>query len=362
MRAFTRRSSAWLPALAICSVVAAIVLIPLLATALGGLRTNGELLTEPFSIPKTLHSENFGRVLAGGSPFWGELINSLLTVGGTLAVLLLAARQRRLSWRASHFQGENWSSTSSFLACFPLTVAVLPLYITIRSLGLLDSLWGDLPQAAFALPTTILILRNFFRAVPRELEDAATIDGASTLGFFWRVLLPLCRPALAVVSMLAAVASWNNFLLPLLVLNDDSTWTLPLGGVAVPAAVLDRLGRGTRVCTVAMIPAIAIHLLAERQIVAGLTAGAVKGLKVVRYPHRSWAGYRRETGSRLLRNRPLLAARTRPLAADPRPGAGAWVRMIETYVPWSVHETAPGVFDWGVGDPRESLRGLLPVM
>ncbi len=279
MRAFTRRSGAWLPALAICSVVAAIVLIPLLATALGGLRTNGELLTEPFSIPKTLHWENFGRVLAGGSPFWGELINSLLTVGGTLAVLLLAASPAAFVLARISFPGrELVFNVFLFGLLFPLTVAVLPLYITIRSLGLLDSLWGViLPQAAFALPTTILILRNFFRAVPRELEDAATIDGASTLGFFWRVLLPLCRPALAVVSMLAAVASWNNFLLPLLVLNDDSTWTLPLGALQFQQQYSTDWAAVLAFVTVAMIPAIAIYLLAERQIVAGLTAGAVKG-------------------------------------------------------------------------------------
>ncbi len=86
-----------------------------------------------------------------------------------------------------------------------------------------------IPQVAFQLPLTIVILRPFLAAFPAELEDAARIDGASRLGFFWRILLPLSRPALVTVAVLAFVASWNAFLLPLLVLQDESLHTLPLG-------------------------------------------------------------------------------------------------------------------------------------
>lgn len=279
MHTFAKRPGSWLPAFTVCSIVAAIVLIPLLTTAVGGLRTSGELLTQPFSIPKTLHWENFGTILSRQSPFWGELVNSLLAVTGTLVLLLSTASPAAFVLARISFPGrEVVFNLFLFGLLFPLTVAVLPLYISIRQLGLLDSLWGViLPQAAFALPTTILILRNFFRAVPQELEDAAKIDGASTLGFFLRVLLPLSRPALAVVSMLAAVASWNNFLLPLLVLTDDTKWTLPMGALQFQQQYSTDWALVLAFVTIAMIPAIAIYLLAERQIVAGLTAGAVKG-------------------------------------------------------------------------------------
>ncbi|HEU5369389.1 MAG TPA: carbohydrate ABC transporter permease, partial [Ktedonobacterales bacterium] len=154
----------------------------------------------------------------------------------------------------------------------------LPLYLTIRQLHLLDSLWAViLPQVAFGLPTTILILRNFFRAIPQELEDAAIIDGATRLGFFLRVLMPLSRPALAVVSVLAAVGSWNNFLLPLLVLSDPSQATLPLAVTQFQGQYATDWASVLAFITLAMIPAVVIYLLAERQIVSGLTAGAVKG-------------------------------------------------------------------------------------
>lgn len=279
MQVAIKRQWTWLPAFAVCCVVATVILIPLIATFSGGLRTNGELLTEPFSIPRTLHWENFGRVLAVGSPFWGEIINSLLTVTGTVAILLTVACPAAFVLARISFPGrEVIFNFFLFGLLFPLTVAVLPLYITIRSLGLLDSLWGIiLPQVAFALPTTILILRNFFRAIPIELEDAATIDGASRPVFFWRVLLPLARPAMSVVGILAVVSSWNNFLLPLLVLTDQSQWTLPLGATQFQQQYATDWASVLAFITLAMIPAILIYLLAERQIVAGLTAGAVKG-------------------------------------------------------------------------------------
>jgi raffinose/stachyose/melibiose transport system permease protein len=249
------------------------------ATVLGGLRTSGELLTAPFSVPKVLHWENYGHILARDSPFWGELINSLLIVIGTVALLLLAACPAAFVLARIAFPGREVVFNFFLVGLlFPITVAILPLYIMIRQLGLPDTLWGViLPQAAFQLPITILILRSFFRAIPRELEDAATIDGASTLTFFLRVLVPLARPAIAVVSILATVSSWNNFLLPLLVLTDQSQWTLPIGATQFQQQYATDWASVLAFITLAMIPAVAAYLLAERQIISGLTAGAVKG-------------------------------------------------------------------------------------
>ena len=129
---------------------------------------------------------------------------------------------------------------------FPFAVAILPLFMLLRELDLLDNPLGViLPQAAFGLPVTIIILRSFFRTIPAEIEEAATLDGCSRFGFFWRILLPMARPALATVSVLAIVASWNNFFLPLVVFNDPSLWTLPLGVQNVPGPVLRRHRRAS---------------------------------------------------------------------------------------------------------------------
>jgi raffinose/stachyose/melibiose transport system permease protein len=143
---------------------------------------------------------------------------------------------------------------------------------------LIDSALGiALPQAAFALPLTIIILRPFFRSIPVELEDAAAIDGCGSFGFFWRVLLPLSRPALATVSVLAIVSSWNAFLLPLIILSDQANWTLPLGVTNFSTQYSSDTARILAYTTLALIPALLFYIVAERQLIGGLTRGAVKG-------------------------------------------------------------------------------------
>ena len=147
---------------------------------------------------------------------------------------------------------------------FPSAVAILPLYILVRELGLSANLLGvALPQAAFALPLTIVILRPFFRSIPAELEDAARIDGCGTFGFFWRILLPLARPALATVSVLAIVSTWNAFFLPLVVLNGADQWTLPLGVDELLERV--QLGQGAHPCLYRRVDHPGDHLLCVRR-------------------------------------------------------------------------------------------------
>jgi raffinose/stachyose/melibiose transport system permease protein len=161
---------------------------------------------------------------------------------------------------------------------FPTAVAILPLYILIRQLGLSGSLLGvALPQAAFGLPLSIVILRPFFRSIPMELEDAARMDGCGSFGFFWRVLLPLSRPAIATVSVLAIVTTWNAFILPLIVLNSADQWTLPLGVMNFATEYSSDAARTLAFTVVALIPAVIFYAIAERHIVGGLTAGSVKG-------------------------------------------------------------------------------------
>jgi raffinose/stachyose/melibiose transport system permease protein len=161
---------------------------------------------------------------------------------------------------------------------FPLAVAILPLYITLRQANLVDSHWGIiLPQVAFGLPGNILILRGFFSTVPRELDEAAAIDGCTPVGYFLRILLPLMRPALASVAVLTMVASWNAFFLPLLVLNSEQLYTLPLGIMQFQGQFGTDWARVLAFVSIALMPTVIFYLIAERQIIAGLTAGAVKG-------------------------------------------------------------------------------------
>jgi raffinose/stachyose/melibiose transport system permease protein len=151
------------------------------------------------------------------------------------------------------------------------------LYLLLQRIGLLDNIFGvAIPEAAFSLPVTIVILRPFMRAVPGELEDAAIVDGATRIGFFLRILLPLSRPALITVVILAFVTSWNTYLLPLVVFTSQSHFTLPLGVANFQSTYMQDTARVFAYTAVSIMPAIAVFLYAQRHIVGGLV-GAVKG-------------------------------------------------------------------------------------
>ena len=211
--------------------------------------------------------------------FWRQLANSTIIAGLSTVLVVLFAALAAFVFARRTFPGREVLYTLFTLGLlFPSAVAILPLFILVRDLGLLDNPLGiALPEAAFGLPLTIVVLRPFFRSIPIELEDAASIDGCGSFGFFWRILLPLSRPVLATVGVLAIVASWNQFLLPLVMLSDESHWTLPLGVTNFSTQYTTDTARILAYTTLALIPALVFYLVAERQLVGGLTQGSVKG-------------------------------------------------------------------------------------
>jgi len=259
-------------------LLALVVLVPLVTTVLNGFKSNAEVLLRPFSLPQTWQWENYTSILQGEA-FWRMLGNSTLVMAATAVGVVVLASMPAFVFSRMSFRGREVLFNFFTLGLlFPIAVAILPLYITLRQLGLVDSLWGViLPQIAFGLPGNILILRGFFAGIPTELEEAAAMDGCTPAGFFVRVLLPLMRPALAAVVVLTMVASWNNFFLPLLVLNSEGLWTLPLGIMQFQGQFGTDWARVLAFVALALVPTIVFYLLAERQIISGLTAGAVKG-------------------------------------------------------------------------------------
>jgi raffinose/stachyose/melibiose transport system permease protein len=272
-----RRVLRALPIYAVSLVLAAIVLVPLIYVVLGGFRTTGQVAAQPVALPDPWITSNYTEILGSGT-FWRQLGNSALIAAIATVVVVLCGSLAAFALSRYEFRGRESLYTLFTLGLlFPVGVAILPLYLLLRQIGLLDTALGvALPEAAFALPITIVILRPFMRAVPVELEDAAAIDGYSKFGFFWRILLPLSRPALMTVAILAVVTSWNMFLLPLLVLNDTNEWTLPLGVAAYSTEYTQDTSRILAFTALSMIPALVFFLLAERRIVGGLS-GAVKG-------------------------------------------------------------------------------------
>ena len=262
--------------------VAAVILVPIGYAVLGGFKSNNQLVGDPVSIlPAPWVFSNYTDVVAGSNApvFWREAANSLIIAAIAVTLTVGLASMAAFVFARMAFRGREAVYTLFvFGLLFPSAVAILPLYILVRDLGLSGNLLGvALPQAAFALPLTVIILRPFFRSIPAELEDAAVMDGCSPFGFFWRVLLPLARPALATVSVLAIVTTWNAFLLPLILLNGVDQWTLPLGVMNFAGQYTSDQARILAFTVVAITPAIVFYIAAERQIVGGLTSGAVKG-------------------------------------------------------------------------------------
>jgi raffinose/stachyose/melibiose transport system permease protein len=255
-----------------------VIISPLFIALFGGFKESGELLNSPFTLPKAWILENYQYVLTLDT-FWQQLLNSTFVMVGTVALSTFSASLAAFVFARMRFKGRDTLFNVFMIGLmFPILVAILPLYILMRQLGILNSLIGIIVvESAFQLSQMILILRAFFRSIPRELEDATYIDGGTAFTFFWRVLMPLSRPALAANAALAMVFSWNLLFLPLLVLNDEKLYTLPLGTMQFFGQYTANWSRLMAFIVVAMLPAIIFYLLAERHIISGLTGGAVKG-------------------------------------------------------------------------------------
>ncbi|GGS22557.1 sugar ABC transporter permease [Streptomyces aureoverticillatus] len=266
------------PLYVIVWVVGVVMVTPLLYALVSGFKSNDELSRNTFGLPSTWVTSNYTDVLASGS-FWRMLGSSTLIAVGTTVLTVGAAALAAFALARFAFRGRELLFTLFTVGLmFPFAVAILPLFVLLRTFGLLDNPWGViLPQAAFGLPLTVVILRGFFREIPGELEEAATLDGCSAFGFFWRILLPMARPALGTVSILAVVGSWNNFLLPLLVFSEQTWWTIPIGVQQFQGQYAADIARVFAYLVLAMVPALAFYAVAERQLIGGITTGATKG-------------------------------------------------------------------------------------
>jgi raffinose/stachyose/melibiose transport system permease protein len=258
-------------------VVLVVVLVPLSFSVLGGFRDNAQLVLDPVGLPNPWVFENYSSLLASGR-FWGQLWNSTLIATMTTAFTLPAASLAAFMLARYTFPGRELIYAFFTLGLlFPIAMAILPLFVTLRDIGLLNTALGvAMPQAAFGLPISIVIMRPFFQSIPRELQDAATVDGCSPLRFYWNVMLPLSRPVLSTVAILTIVGSWNAFFLPLLILSDSAKHTLPIGVSNVSTQFSTDFSLVLAYTTLAMLPALLFYAIAERQIIGGLTKGAVK--------------------------------------------------------------------------------------
>jgi len=258
-------------------VIVAITVVPLIFVIEGGFRSTAQINAAPVGLPHPWVWSNYTSVLFS-SAFWQFLGNSALiavvATGGAVGFGSMAA----FALSRVEFRGREAIFTLFTVGLlFPIGVASLPLYLLLERIHLLDNPFGvAVPEAAFSLSITIVILRPFMRAIPAEIEDAAVVDGATRLKFFARILLPLSRPALVTVAILAFVFSWNNYLLAYIVFTSPQHFTLPLGVATFQTQYSQDTARIFAFTALSMVPALGFFVLAERRIVAGLS-GSLKG-------------------------------------------------------------------------------------
>lgn len=226
--------------------------------------------------------ENFRLVLedgVGGHSFWVYLRNSLIValgtvIAGSLFALLSATAVARFRFRLR----TSYLLLLIVMQMVPAEALVIPLFLMVKRAGLYDQLIGLIVvNTALTLPFAIWMLRSFVAAVPRELEEAAAIDGAGQLQVFWRILFPLVAPGLVATSIFSFITAWNEFIFALTLIQDDSLYTMPVALRYFFGRDATEWGSIMAASTLMTVPVIVFFLAVQRRMVSGLVAGAVKG-------------------------------------------------------------------------------------
>ncbi len=260
-------------------IVLFLILAPIVTAISGSIRTTGEFIARPFGLPtQGIQWSNYIDILVNNS-FWNSFRNTLFITVGVTSLNVVFGSMMAFVFARVPFRGRTFLfNVLSIGLLFPLVVAILPIFIQIRQIGLINSMWGViLPLVAFGLPGTVVILRGFFKGIPDELEDASYIDGCNRMQFFFYILLPMARPALAAVGTLQVIAGWNEYFLPLLILNDPKLWPLPLGIMQFQGQFGREWALIMAYVVILMVPTVLFYLFTERYIVTGLTGGELKG-------------------------------------------------------------------------------------
>ncbi|MGW4464126.1 carbohydrate ABC transporter permease [Micromonospora sp. NPDC004704] len=271
-----RPSVGHLVAYAALALYAVVSLYPFAWMVSGALKNRDEILRGGHLVPRqptwdTL-VETWSRL-----HFFDYLLNSLRVTGLTVLGVLVVYSLASYAFAVLDFPGRRFLFWFFVALLFvPGITVLLPLVILENKLGILGTHLGlVLPFVNGTAPLTVLLLTNAFRSIPRELHDAARVDGAGEGRIFWRVYLPLSRPALITIAVLTAVPTWNEYVLTRVSLNDESRYTLPLALEMLASGNVPRYNEIMAGSLILVVPVIVLFLVAQRYFVNGLT-GAVK--------------------------------------------------------------------------------------
>ncbi len=261
-------------------LVVLIILLPMLYTFLTSLKNFRDIVTGAFPFELTL--ANYQELFTGNRSNFSRLTLNSMLIGALTAVVVLivaslgAYSLTRLRW------GKAWSgfllTWLLFVHMLPPIIFIGPFYLIARRLNIYDTVFAVvMAHVVLNLPLAVWMLQSFFADIPRELEEAAEIDGSDRIGTFLRIILPLARPGIAATALLVFIFSWKDFLFALTLTSTPRGMTIPVGIAAFVQEYNIRYGEMSAASFFAAIPALILVILAQRHIVKGMTLGALKG-------------------------------------------------------------------------------------
>ncbi|HVY50660.1 MAG TPA: carbohydrate ABC transporter permease [Devosia sp.] len=258
--------------------IAIVWIAPFVFIAFTSLKTTAQIAqTSPFSPPLTPAWENFSKAWARGN-FSSAVFNSTLITLIKVPLGLFISAMAAYSLSRIEFAGQRLIYLLIlFGTMIPFQVMLAPIFGVVNDFHLINSYVGViLPYLAFGVPYQVFILHGFFKEVPRELSEAAQIDGASHFTIFLRIFLPLSLPVLSALLILDFVATWNEFAMALVILQDNRLWTLPLSLMSFQTQFSRDYGQLNAAIIMTVLPAIIVYMIFQRYFVSGLTSGAIK--------------------------------------------------------------------------------------
>ena len=269
---------------AILIIVCLIVLYPVLWVIMMAITPNESAGVSSSLIPQQVTFDNFIDVVSrvddyGNHLFLHQLKNSVLVAAITTALGVLLACTAAYGFSRLNFVGRQLG-LQAFLVTqmFPGVVMTIPLYILLGKLGLLNSIVGlVLVYSVSALPFCVWNLKGYFDTIPKELEEAAIVDGASRIRIFVTIVLPLARPAIAITALFSFMTAWNEFILAATLMNSELAYTLPVALKQYVGAQSVQYGLFAAGAIIVSVPIMALFFALQKHLVGGLTAGGVKG-------------------------------------------------------------------------------------
>ena len=263
--------------LAVLTAHVAMVIFPFLWMIYSTFKTNKEFMRSVWALPSGFSFDAYVSAWSGGA-LGNYAVNSLIVMAGAMLITVVVstlAGYALSAYRPRWMPAVELSMTAAM--AIPAYVALVPLVVMLRTAGLLDTHLGViLPTAAFNVPVSIFIMQAFFNTLPRELFDAGRVDGAGEWQIFRQIALPIARPAMFTVAIVNMIWVWNDFLFPLVFINNPARKTLPVGLTDFVGEHITNYPVMLAAILIAAIAPLVLFIFFERQITAALVGGAVK--------------------------------------------------------------------------------------